>query len=41
MRTAAKRAGKTAYFEAYIQTIRSEYKRLRALQEEIEKGNLV
>jgi len=41
MRSAAKRAGKMAYFETYIQTIRSEYKRLRALQEEIEKGNLV
>ena len=41
MRSAAKRAGKTAYFETYMQTIRSEYKRLRALQEEIEKGNLV
>lgn len=41
MRSAAKRAGKVAYFENYMQTIRAEYKRLRALQEEIEKGNLV
>lgn len=41
MRSAAKRAGKTTYFETYMQTIRSEFKRLRALQEEIEKGNLV
>lgn len=41
MRSAAKRAGKTAYFETYMQTIRAEFKRLRALQEEIEKGNLV
>lgn len=41
MRSAAKRAGKTAYFETYMNTIRTEYKRLRALQEEIEKGNLV
>lgn len=41
MRSAAKRAGKAAYFETYMQTIRAEYKRLRALQEEIEKGNLV
>ncbi|MGE7110707.1 hypothetical protein [Lysinibacillus sp. NPDC047702] len=40
MRSAAKRAGKVAYFETYMQTIRSEFKRLRALQEEIEKGNL-
>ena len=41
MRQAAKRAGKTIYFENYMQTIRGEFKRLRALQEEIEKGNLV
>ncbi|MGE6513601.1 hypothetical protein [Lysinibacillus sphaericus] len=41
MRSAAKRAGKTGYFETYMQTIRTEFKRLRALQEEIEKGNLV
>ncbi len=41
MRSAAKRAGKTAYFETYMLTIRAEFKRLRALQEEIEKGNLV
>ena len=41
MRSVAKRAGKAAYFETYMQTIRAEYKRLRALQEEIEKGNLV
>ncbi|MFJ7952327.1 hypothetical protein ACIQZG_12460 [Lysinibacillus sp. NPDC096418] len=41
MRSAAKRAGKTTYFETYMHTIRAEFKRLRALQEEIEKGNLV
>lgn len=41
MRHAAKRAGKMTYFENYMQTIRAEFKRLRALQEEIEKGNLV
>lgn len=40
MKTAAKKAGKTAYFETYMQTVRAQYKRLRALQEEIERGNL-
>ncbi|MEG0259394.1 MAG: hypothetical protein RR651_05930, partial [Lysinibacillus sp.] len=41
MRTAAKKSGKTAYFENYMLTVRTQFKRLRALQEEIEKGNLV
>lgn len=41
MRSAARRAGKANFFETYMQTIRAEFKRLRALQEEIEKGNLV
>ncbi|GLC87902.1 hypothetical protein [Lysinibacillus piscis] len=41
MRTVAKRAGKMTYFENYMQTISAEFKRLRALQEEIEKGNLL
>ena len=40
MKTAAKKAGKTAYFETYMQIVRAQYKRLRALQEEIERGNL-
>jgi hypothetical protein len=39
MRNASKKAGKTAYFEQYIQIIRTDYKRLRALQEELDKGN--
>ena len=39
MRSAAKKAGKTAYFEQYIHIIRTDYKRLRALQEELDKGN--
>lgn len=39
MRTAAKKSGKTPYFEQYIQVIRTDYKRLRALQEELDKGN--
>lgn len=41
MKTAAKKAGKTTYFESYMQTMRSQNKRLRALLEEIEKGNLM
>lgn len=41
MKTAAKKAGKTTYFETYMQTIRTQNKRLRALVEEIEKGNLM
>ena len=41
MRSAAKRAGKMTYFETYMHTICAEFKRLRALQEEIVKGNLV
>lgn len=40
MKAAAKKAGKTAFFETYMQTIQTQNKRLRALQEEIEKGNL-
>lgn len=39
MRNAAKKAGKTTYFEDYMYTIRTENKRLRALQEELDKGN--
>lgn len=40
MRTAAKNAGKQTYFEEYMRVIRSDYKRLRALQEELDKANL-
>lgn len=40
MKTAAKKSGKSPYFNTYMETIRTQNKRLRALQEEIEKGNL-
>lgn len=40
MKTAAKKAGKMNFWEEYIVSIRNQYKRLRALQEELEKGNL-
>ena len=40
MKSAAKKAGKTAYFENYIETVRTQYKRLRALQEELDKAQL-
>ncbi len=40
MKSAAKKSGKMAYFEDYIETVRSKFKRLRALQEELEKANL-
>lgn len=40
MKSAAKKAGKTAYFEQYIETVRTEFKRLRALQEELDKAQL-
>ena len=39
MKTVAKKAGKMNYFEDYIGTIRQQYKRLRALQEELDKAN--
>lgn len=41
MKTAAKKAGKTTFFTTYMHTIRAQHKRLRALMEEIEKGNLL
>lgn len=41
MKSAAKKSGKTNYWVDYIQTVREQYKRLRALQEELEKGNLL
>lgn len=40
MKAAAKKAGKTSYFENYIETVRTQYKRLRALQEELDKAQL-
>ena len=39
MKNVAKKAGKSSYFEDYIGAIRQQYKRLRALQEELDKGN--
>lgn len=39
MKNVAKKAGKMAYFEDYIGAIRQQYKRLRALQEELDKAN--
>ncbi len=41
MKSAAKKSGKTNYWADYIQAVREQYKRLRALQEELEKGNLL
>lgn len=40
MKAAAKKSGKVDYWNSYVQEIQSKYKRLRALQEEIQKGNL-
>jgi uncharacterized Zn finger protein len=40
MRNASKKAGRSSFFEEYIRVIRTENKRLRALQEELDKGNL-
>lgn len=40
MKSAAKKAGKLDFFESYMQEIQQQYKRLRALQEEIEGSNL-
>ncbi|RHW39981.1 hypothetical protein D1B33_03805 [Lysinibacillus yapensis] len=41
MKSAAKKSGKTNFWEDYIHTVREQFKRLRALQEELEKGNLL
>lgn len=41
MKSAAKKSGKLNYWTDYIQTVRNQFKRLRALQEELEKGNLL
>lgn len=40
MKSAAKKSGKLDYWNSYVTEIQSKYKRLRALQEEIQKGNL-
>ena len=40
MKIAAKKSGKTDYWNTYINEIQAKYRRLRALQEEIQKGNL-
>lgn len=40
MKTAAKKSGKNEFWNQYIDQTKKQYKRLRALQEEIEKGNL-
>ncbi len=40
MKSAAKKAGKTTYFTDYIETVRTQFKRLRALQEELDKAQL-
>ena len=41
MKSAAKKCGKTNFWSEYIFTIRDQHRRLRALQEELEKGNLL
>lgn len=41
MKSAAKKSGKTNFWTDYIYTVRDQFKRLRALQEELEKGNLL
>lgn len=41
MKAAAKKAGKMSFWESYIAAVRDQFKRLRALQEEIEKGKLL
>lgn len=41
MKSASKKAGKLDYFETYMEAVQQQYKRLRALQEEINKSNLL
>lgn len=41
MKSAAKKSGKVNFWSDYIQTVKEQNKRLRALQEELEKGNLL
>lgn len=40
MKSSAKKSGKTEFWNAYVEQLRIKYRRLRALMEEIEKGNL-
>ncbi|MGB3261061.1 SWIM zinc finger family protein [Paenisporosarcina sp.] len=40
MKSAAKKSGKTDYWNNYVGELQAKYRRLRALQEEIQKGNL-
>lgn len=40
MKTSAKKSGKVEFWNDYVEQLRSKYRRLRALMEEIEKGNL-
>ncbi|GKV57426.1 hypothetical protein NCCP2222_33730 [Sporosarcina sp. NCCP-2222] len=40
MRTCAKKSGQIDFWNRYIDTVRDQYRRLRALNEEMEKGNL-
>lgn len=41
MKAASKKSGKNEFWNDYVSTIRKNFKRMRALQEEIEKGNLM
>lgn len=41
MKSASKKAGKLDYFTDYLDAVQQKYKRLRALQEEINKSNLL
>ena len=41
MKSAAKKSGKLNFWTDYILSVSEQYKRLRALQEELEKGNLL
>ncbi|WP_107839963.1 hypothetical protein [Metasolibacillus meyeri] len=41
MKGIAKKAGKMTYWTNYMQTVQQKYKRLRALQEELDKSNLI
>lgn len=40
MKAGAKKSGKVDFWNRYIDTVREQYRRLRALSEEMEKGNL-
>ncbi|ARD48817.1 hypothetical protein [Sporosarcina sp. P33] len=41
MKTAAKRDGRNEFWNRYVHTVRQQFPRLRALMEEMEKGNLL